>query len=102
MHIQPIERDEKHAKAYFKFSKRIVTIQNQIQTVRRRFKAFECKFQQLKGILTIQVPIRTNQTRLEAFECIFEPFERDSNHLNANSRHSKGIQRIQMQIQTIP
>ena len=31
----------------------------------------------------------------------FEPFERDSKRSNANSKHSKGIRSIQMQIQNI-
>ena len=45
--------------------------------------------------------IRILVTRFEAFKWKFEPFERDSKHMNANSNHSKGIQRIPMQILTI-
>ena len=44
--------------------------------------------------------VRAIRKGLEAFEFKFEPFERDSNHSNANSNHSKGIRSIEMQIRT--
>ena len=36
--------------------------------------------------------IRTTRKGLEALKFKFEPFERDSKHWNANSKHSKGIE----------
>ena len=45
--------------------------------------------------------IRNIRKGFKAFECKFETFESYWKHSNANSSHSKGIRRIQMQIQTI-
>ena len=45
--------------------------------------------------------IRAIQKGLEAFEFKFEPLETDLKHLNANSNHSKGIRRVQIQILSI-
>ena len=39
--------------------------------------------------------------RFEVIEYKLEPFERDSNHSNANLNDSKGIRSIQMQIWNI-
>jgi len=39
--------------------------------------------------------------RFEAFKSNIEPFERDLKYSNANSKHSKGIWSILMEIQTI-
>ena len=46
--------------------------------------------------------IQTIRTRFEAFECKFKPFERDLKHLNTKSKHSKGIQSLQIQNLNIP
>ena len=45
--------------------------------------------------------IRAIRKGLEAFEFKFEPLETDLKHSNANSNHSKGIGRVQIQILTI-
>ena len=45
--------------------------------------------------------IRAIRKGLEAFEFKFQPFQRDSNHSNANSKHSKRFRRIEMQNLTI-
>ena len=42
--------------------------------------------------------ILTIRRGFEAFEWKFEPLEKDAKHSNANSNHSKGIQRIRIQI----
>ena len=68
------ELNSKRSNANLNPTKRILSIWNQIRTIRKKFEAFECKFEQ---------------------------FERDSKHSNANSNHSKGIWSIQMQILTI-
>ena len=45
--------------------------------------------------------IRIIRKGLEAFEYKFEPFEWDSKHSNANSKHLKVIGSIRMQIRAI-
>ena len=45
--------------------------------------------------------ILTIRKGFEALECKIETFEWDSKHSNANSKLSKGIRSIQMQILTL-
>ena len=61
----------------------------QILTTGKGFEAFKSKFEPLilKEIRSIRMQIRTIRKG-------FEPFERDSNHSNANSNHWKGIRSI--------
>jgi len=60
-------------------------IRMQIRRIWKKFVAFECKFEIFeKGF--------------EAFECKLESFERDSKLSNLNSNHSKGIRTIPMHI----
>ena len=47
----------------------------------------------------MQIP--TIRKGFEAFKFKFEAFERDSKHLDANSKHSKVIVSIRMQIRAI-
>ena len=97
-------------------SKGILTIPMPIRTVWTRFEALECKVEPFewhskqqnansnhsKRILTCRMPIWTIPMEFEQFECKFEQlkrdlnylkatFERNSNHSNANSNHSKEI-----------
>ena len=89
--FEPFERDSKHSNANSNHSKGIRSIRMQIRNVRKCFK-FEYKFKLFE---------RDDSKGFEAFECKFEPFDRDSNHSNANSRHLKGIRSIRMQIRPI-
>ena len=66
----------------------------QIRTIRKGSK-------HSKIIRSILNQILSFRKGFEAFICNFEQFESDSKHSNANSKYSKGIQSIQMQIQTI-
>ena len=51
-------------------------------------------------IQSFRMQIRTIQKGFEAFETIFEPFQRNSNHSNANLNHSKGIRSIPLKFES--
>ena len=110
---QPFEPNSKQSNANANHWKEILTIQMQIVTIRTTFK---CKFyNHSKWIQSTQMQIETIRKGFDAFKC---NFERDSKYLNANSNqwkrirsiriqiwsfqnHSKEIQSIWIQIQTI-
>ena len=77
----------------------------QIQTFWKGFEAFECKFELLERDLMHSNP-NSNQDRkvlnanskhskgILSIRMQLKPFERDSKHSNPNSNHLKGIQKI--------
>ena len=91
MQIRSIRTRFEQYNANVNHSKEILTIRMQIWTIRTRFKAFERDS-------TIRMQIRNIRNRFKAIEYKFEPFEKDSNHSNANSKHSNEIRSNQLQI----
>ena len=120
--FEPLERYWKHSNANLKHSnvnsnhsKGIRRIPIQICSIRNEVEAFERDSKHSKEIRSIRMQIRTIRKELEAIECKLEAFESDSknsnensnhsNHskgfeLNGNSKDSKGIRIIRMQIRT--
>ena len=70
----------------------------QILFIRTGLEEFEWNLNHSKGIPTNWKQIRYIRKEFEVFKCKFEPFERDTKHSNVNSKDSKGIRSVRMEL----